>query len=354
VEEPYDISNDVEPEWEIVALENTDDCIIANINGINYRNGKYYVFDENVSSIFIFDSAGTFVSKLYKKGGGPDEYSRIDVFCLEDKNIWISDGNMRWLICYDENLKMTERFRTLDSIGAYDIKYYNGNIYMATNWSGWNEKNMQLGVYNIRTKEVTGLWYVPKLPEEAALWRKQGQLAQWGSSCLFFHSYCDTIFQIDGEGFSPKYRMIFSERYKDIPRPIEEYMDPSNNDIKHLEDIKRTQNKIFIIYLDGINIRCAAYDIKSALCKVYPWMIYSGITDNFEVYPSKTFFDDIDNSMICVYDAGAFLEFFGKESDRAKIKSESYRRKIDSIVSSIDEYSNHIVIKFKFKPDSKL
>jgi hypothetical protein len=280
VEEAYDISNDVEPEWDIVALETTDDCLITDINRIEYQNSKYYVFDKTGNSVFIFDSTGKFMSKLYKKGAGPDEYLGLDAFCVEGKNIWVADGNIRHLICYDENLKMTDRFSTLEIMGVYDMKYHNGNIYMANNWFGGKEKNTQFATYNTQTKEVTELLYVPTIDEKAALWTKGSQLAQSGSSCLFTHSYCDTIFQIDDEGFKPKYRMIFSERYKDIPKPIEEYMDPNNSHIiTGIEDIKQTQNRIFLGYLDERELMSAIYGKESKTCKVYPYLVYPELND---------------------------------------------------------------------------
>jgi hypothetical protein len=353
VEEPYDISNDVKPEWDIVALETTDDCLITDINRIVYRNDKYYVFDKTGNTVFMFDSMGKFISKLYKKGEGPDEYSKLEAFCLEDKNIWVADA-MRWLICYDENLKMTVRLRTLDIMGADDMIYYNGNICMASNWSGGDEKNMQFATYNIQTKEVTGLLYVPSDKEGAALWVKKSQLSQYDSSCLFIHSYCDTIFQLNDDGFAPKYKMVFKERYKDIPKPIEEYMDPNNKHIiTGIEDIKQTQNKIFIGYGDKGYFRSAVYDKITGICNVYPWLIYSDLNNELAIAQLAVFFDD-NRNMISVFDAEPFLEIFGKADDRAKIKNESYRKKIETIVSSIDEYSNHVVIKFKLKPDSKL
>jgi hypothetical protein len=144
VEDAYDISNDVEEEWEIFALETTDDCVVNQISNIIYQNNIYYILDKKGNTVFLFDSIGNYISKLYKKGQGPDEYYEIEALCLENKNIWISDGNLRNMICYDENLKMVERFSTFDVIGVYHMKYINGNIYMATNWSGWNIKNMQL------------------------------------------------------------------------------------------------------------------------------------------------------------------------------------------------------------------
>ncbi|MDR0725670.1 MAG: 6-bladed beta-propeller [Prevotellaceae bacterium] len=222
---------------------------------------------------------------------------------------------------------------------------------MATNWSGWHEKNMQFATYNIQTKEVTGFWYVPQDKEDAAFWRKDSQLAQYGSSCLFIHSYCDTIFQFDDEKFTPKYRMIFSERYKDVPTSIEEYMNPDNSHIiSKIEDIKQTRNKIFIGYMDNKYFRSAIYDKNTGICDVYAYLTY---LNNLKLYQYITFFDDNRNVISCC-DADSFLNFYGKETDRAKIDNESFRKKIESIISSIDEYSNHVVIKFKLKPDSKL
>jgi hypothetical protein len=352
VEEAYDISNDVEPEWDIVALETTDDCLITDINRIVYQNNKYYIFDKTGNTVFMFDSVGKFISKLYKKGEGPDEYSQLEAFCLENSNIWIADV-MRWLICYDENLNMTVRLRTLDILGADDMIYYNGNICMATNWSGGDIKNMQLATYNIQTKEVTSLLHVPRRKEGAALWIKKSQLAQCDSFCLFIQSYCDTIFQLDNKGFYPKYRMIFSERYKDIPQSIEEYMDPNNsNIIKFIEDIKQTQNKIFIGYGDQGHFRSAIYDKITGICNVYPWLIYSDL--NSLIISQLAVFFDNNRNMISVFDAESFLDFYEKADDRAKIKNELYRKKIETIFSSIDEYSNHVIIRFKLKPDSKL
>jgi hypothetical protein len=209
---------------------------------------------------------------------------------------------------------------------------------------------MQLATYNIQTKEITGLWYVPKISDEMAHWIKPTQLAQSGSSCLFIHSYCDTIFQIDDEGFAPKYKVIFSEKYKDYPKPIEEYMD--QNIINGIEDIKQMPNQIMIGYMHEGYLRSAIYDKATGLCNVHTALTYSGM-DSLKMYQNTTFFHD-NNIMTSTFYADTFLDSYGKETDRAKIQNESYRKKIESIVSSIDEYSNHVVIRFKIKPDSKL
>jgi hypothetical protein len=353
VESAYDISEDVEPEFDIVALETTDNSVIGYVDKVLYQNDTYYVLDRDGATVFLFDSTGKFISKLYKKGQGPDEYSKISAFCMVDKNIWISDANLRFLICYDENLKMTERFSTFDIIGVEDIQYIDGNIYMAGNWNVWNKKNVQFAAYSIQNKSVKEFWHVPARDSESALFKKSSQLALSDSSCLFIHSYCDTIFQLKNNEFAPKYRMIFSERYKDTPSSIEEITDPNNSHIiRGIQDIKQTRNKIIIGYYDDVHLVSAIYDKKDEICKVYPYFIDSELND-VNLFQYGIFFDDTNN-MISVCETNMFIEAFGKDTDRAKIKNEMVKKKIETIISTFDEYSNPVIIKYKLKQNSKL
>jgi hypothetical protein len=147
--------------------------------------------------------------------------------------------------------------------------------------------------------------------------------------------------------------MIFSERYSDIPRPIEEILDPNNEHIiMGVEDIKQTRNKIIIGYRDKRKIASAVYDKNTGDCKVYPYLINSNL-NNVPAYQYTTFFDDEDN-MIFVCETDKFLEIFGQESDRAKIKNETARKKVEAIMSDFNEYSNPVIIRYKLKQNSKL
>lgn len=45
VEEAYDLANDSEPYWDLVALETNDESRISKINKVVYANNKYYILD---------------------------------------------------------------------------------------------------------------------------------------------------------------------------------------------------------------------------------------------------------------------------------------------------------------------
>ncbi|MDR2413722.1 MAG: 6-bladed beta-propeller, partial [Odoribacteraceae bacterium] len=300
VDSVYDFANDVEPAWDIVALETKDECLISSADKVFYRNNTYYVLDRKINTLFLFDSTGKFLSKINKKGSGPDEYSAASAFVVAGKNIWISDGNMRSLICYDDELEMIDRFNTWEIMGADHVEHANGKIYMANNWSGWMDNgNMAFGVYDTATKQVTGFVYAPRRGENVALLYKQGQLARLGDTCLFYHAFRDTIFQAHGNTCRPAYKLIFSERYEDIPLPIETVIDSNfKHIIRGLEDLDQTRNTILVGYIDSDRFISALYNKKSGACQAYRQLVNSNL-NNLPTYKYSTFFDD--DQMTCVY-----------------------------------------------------
>jgi hypothetical protein len=351
VEPAYDVADYVK-ECDIIALETADDCIIGTIDKVIFKNGIYYILDKKGNSVFLFDSIGRFISKLYKKGGGPDEYSLINTFALENKNIWVADDNLRSLIAYNEDFQMINRFSTMPVIAANHIAYQDGKICLVSNWAGWDSSNMQIGTYDIEKKELTGLWYVPaRNSVKVALLGKAGLIAQWGNSCLFTYSYCDTLFQLDNSGFAPKYKMIFSKRYQDLQYPIEDIIDPAKEDIiKGIEDIKQTGHKIFLGYYDKKRFVSAVYDKESGTSQVYSALINSELNVKFWLY--ETFFDE--ENVISVHRPDEFLDAFEKEGSLENIKNKLAGQKMKAILLSIDPYSNPVIIRHKLKSDSKL
>lgn len=64
-----------------IQLETSDSIIIGNIKQIFEAGDKYYIYDNSSDIIFIFSQNGHYLSRISKKGRGPQEYVRInDVF----------------------------------------------------------------------------------------------------------------------------------------------------------------------------------------------------------------------------------------------------------------------------------
>lgn len=66
----YDISTDIEPDFEIIALETDDQCMLGQIQKIVFANNQYYILNSSQICIYIFNAQGKFVTKLEKLGRG--------------------------------------------------------------------------------------------------------------------------------------------------------------------------------------------------------------------------------------------------------------------------------------------
>jgi hypothetical protein len=69
--------------------------------------------------------------------------------------------------------------------------------------------------------------------------------------------------------------------------------------------------------------------------------------NNIKLWLYETFFDE--ENIISVHNPDNILETFEKESDRLNIKSELVRQQIEAVLSTLDTYSNPVIIRHKLK-----
>lgn len=87
-----------------IHLETTPQCLLGEISDIHYKNGKYYVYDQQTKAIYIFDNKGRYLNKISKYGKGPGEYVLIQTFYVDFKNrIHILDLILKKILIYDHN-----------------------------------------------------------------------------------------------------------------------------------------------------------------------------------------------------------------------------------------------------------
>jgi len=88
-----------------VKLELTDESIIGQIDKLLIFENKIYILDCQTSSIFIFDMAGNYISKICKIGNGPGEYNKLHYFNIDEgkRHIVLTDLRTNWTMRYDLN-----------------------------------------------------------------------------------------------------------------------------------------------------------------------------------------------------------------------------------------------------------
>lgn len=120
-----------------IRLQPDSNDIIGRAREVIIRNKYIYVRDIAQQTLFVFDKSGKFVSKLNKRGQGPDEYSFMGPIFIEEDEIYVEIVNMgnSTKIKYENisfNLVEVEPFPRLNYSSC---KRNNGLYYFATQQS---------------------------------------------------------------------------------------------------------------------------------------------------------------------------------------------------------------------------
>jgi len=86
-----------------VVLESTDESVIGEINKIQLSDNYILVLDKTQGTLFIFDSKGTYINKIARKGRGHGEYIYADDFYhdAQTDHIYMYDGSSGKALVYD-------------------------------------------------------------------------------------------------------------------------------------------------------------------------------------------------------------------------------------------------------------
>lgn len=346
----YDLAEDVEPEFDIFALETTDSCLVGAICRIIYTNDLYYILDYN-SVISIFNPQGKFVSKLDKIGRAPDEYGNIRDFTVVGENIWIYDEMRLKLSCYDKNLDKIEDVKTNTIINK--IACVGENIYGAGVWFGFDKENFQIIEYNTLNKEMKKLMpypqnYDPNKSIEVPYIHIINQLAPLADSCLFVQPYCDTLFQLAHGTVIPRYKYRFTERFINKRLTGDESKEEYKKSmIIGVSAIYQTPASILILYAEP-EYKYAIYNKETGITNVYYIQFVNSYLGNLGTIP-KEFTNN--REIIAIYSA-ADPEQSSFIKDR--VKNPGDRQKIENVFAGLTEDSNPVVLKYKLKKNSKL
>lgn len=70
---------------EYIPLETVDESIMISVKEIKVMRKYIYAVDNTQNAVFLFDNKGKFVSKLDKRGEGPDQYQFLGPIFVDDK-----------------------------------------------------------------------------------------------------------------------------------------------------------------------------------------------------------------------------------------------------------------------------
>lgn len=112
---------------EFIPLSTGDDHLIGKVCGVQYQNGKFYIFDNWINkSVTVFSENGNFQYKIDKTGRGPGEYAIITDFDVDSSgNVYLVDPQSRKLLCYSNEGKT---FRNVEAHPSFsEFKFLDAN-----------------------------------------------------------------------------------------------------------------------------------------------------------------------------------------------------------------------------------
>lgn len=85
----------------VIPLETKEECIIANINKLEEKDGNIYVLsvaDGGQTFLYRFDDTGRFLNRIGKRGNAQNEYSQITSFFVIGDNVYLLDSNRQKML----------------------------------------------------------------------------------------------------------------------------------------------------------------------------------------------------------------------------------------------------------------
>ncbi len=346
----YDISEDILPDFEFTRLETNDSCLVGYVKDIIYHNKNYYIQDEINNCVHCFSHTGKHLFTLNKQGQGPDEYTQIHAFTVDNNNIWIVDNLSFKLICYNQNQKITD---------CVDLKKYNfqadqiiinnQEVILINNWAGLGSPLYLVLIYDTINKKSYLKKEFSALPPNTILRGMKRQTAISDTTILATFSYCDTIFQIINHNIVPKYKYIFSERMEDTPLNTENYREDTKR-INGINALYQTPNNIILEYVDERWTRYAIFKKDGIFLGLYPGFKVQDI-GNYILFGMNI----SDNEIISVFNPGDdFKYYFENEIINQKFKREENKHLLIKESDKIKEGDNPVIFRFTLKNNSNL
>lgn len=203
----YDLFDNVS----LIPLETKEESFLHRIDKIIFYNDSIFIMDKRQGTIFLFDSNGKYLSKLFKQGGGPDEYFDLSDFTINPytNNLELLSA-YKGIYCYDLNFDFIERIPVLDK-GSLVHRFAVVDSCTRVLFNVVRMHNIE--VYDICDKKIQGKYF-----EVPANIRRNTPLGGpflleciKKGEALFTQPFSNTVYSVSRSSFTPRYKWDFGK-----------------------------------------------------------------------------------------------------------------------------------------------
>lgn len=186
--------------YDVIPLEQTDECILTGIKKIVKIDTSYIVFDNYNGLIVRFGKNGKYLNRIGLKGRASSEYLRVDTFVIgEDGNVLILDGSQDKILTYTPDGKfVSETLFPKGSLGFINDAVGLGDGRILVNNCVYNDFNEIYRILSINDRRLTSLIGFPMTSENVA--EPIGKCPIGGyDRVVILKPFDDTVYTLDYE-----------------------------------------------------------------------------------------------------------------------------------------------------------
>jgi hypothetical protein len=351
---------------DVVPLETTEDNLIGEVGRIVFIDNKYYIKSTNGrqnAKIFVFNTDGNFLFKIDHRGVGPGEYIEMKDFQILQDSLLMTASNSDYKTnLYDlkgnfiKQLDFRYNIKEIQPLCDGKVVLYHSNL---------RELNMNAQTLLDTTCNVLSHFFKVDKVAEAKLTCQinANAFSVCDEKVYFNYPFCDTIYQIAGQKYSPAYYIDFGNK----KHP--EGLITEKDGILEIEAKVKRLESVMSLYTYDITPRFVYLGFDDFERNVY-MSLYSLQTG--KVFTGRTIIDDLyfpGNRMVLTHNNIAvnmdkeellwhieprvLLE--GYETTRNSINKEAWNAfcekhpRLVSICSKLKEDDNPVLLRVKLK-----
>ena len=189
-------------DYEIIPLEQTEDCIVTGIRKVSKVDSAYVVFDNYNNLIVRYDAKGKFLNRIGGKGRASSEYLRIDTFVADEKGrVLIFDGCLDKVLVYEPDGKYVSSIVfPKRSLGFINAAASVGDDKFLVNNCVFNNFNDIYRILSLNDKNVSRVAGFPMTSENIAEPTGKATIGGYDGKVVFLKPFDDTLYSIDERG----------------------------------------------------------------------------------------------------------------------------------------------------------
>lgn len=234
---------------EVVILETKENCMISNIQSIDYFDGKFYILDDESNALFVFADDGSYIKNIGHQGNGHGEYIEISDFSIDRQKgeLYLWDEAMDVALKY--NIKTGEYISSIrterNGERSFCMQYNNGHLFVNRTSIDDNgeqyllkeidaKNGKQIATY-LDAREYNKGWNYPLRLPYTFFYAKNSE------SPKYVELFSDTIVSITSDGIIPSY-VIKSHDFiskEEVSKLKRSQKDPFDYNIEALHKLQR-------------------------------------------------------------------------------------------------------------------